>query len=407
MTKNTLLVLLGLLVSASLLTAFWYFYHKKEGALPETTSPQIMLYRESGDVSFKAQTENDFTLLTAPSIPITSMTLVKTGEGKASVLLPDNSLITLDANTQIVVTYTPTKTSIYQLFGRTYHRVEKVLSGGTYEVETSGTLATVRGTKFAVINEKGSATTTVAVTEHSVAVSPLIRDQTGSTTPATPVLVEEGKQARVSATSVPEVTNVEESLSKEDTAWITEERTRDDIFDEVKRTSPTKEEMRQEVEKKVLQDQDPKKEEPSPVETKESDTVVKDTTPVEDKSVKKEPETTKIVVPTKKDIKVTQEETKKVVDLVKIDEETFFTAFSDMFITYFYLDETDSACRVAKNAKERTAEVTSYAEKSGYPFTSTTLLSFGEAIDDYCKNPDKRIKTSLQGRFDVEFPFND
>ena len=88
----------------------------------------------------------------------------------AYVIFPDNSMMSLDANTEVVIDVAQGNTSIAQMLGNTYHRVKKLQTDASYEVKTPGTLAAVRGTKFAVELDARIKKSSVKVTESVVQV---------------------------------------------------------------------------------------------------------------------------------------------------------------------------------------------------------------------------------------------
>lgn len=77
--------------------------------------------------------------------------MVKTAKSSsATVVFPDDSLIRLDENTEIVVNQpASSQISIVQSAGRTWSRVVKLMDR-SYEVETPTGVATVRGTAFSI-----------------------------------------------------------------------------------------------------------------------------------------------------------------------------------------------------------------------------------------------------------------
>jgi len=106
-------------------------------------------------------------------------TSVKTdSNGEATIIFADNSVLTMDFNTEIKLTEIPTpessSTSIFQLVGNTWSRVQSVTEGGSYEVETPSLVAAVRGTSFGVgVEDTADAISEVIVTESNVDVSPI------------------------------------------------------------------------------------------------------------------------------------------------------------------------------------------------------------------------------------------
>jgi hypothetical protein len=96
--------------------------------------------------------------------------------GTAAIILADNSIITMEPDTQIQLTELPTSnrhsTRINQLVGNTWHRVESVTGGGNYEVETSSVVAAVRGTSFGVETQASDEYSNIIVTESDVTAYP-------------------------------------------------------------------------------------------------------------------------------------------------------------------------------------------------------------------------------------------
>lgn len=378
----------------------------------------ILLYPLSGEVTFKATPNDTFQQATASPTIIPNQAIVHTNIGKASVLLPDNSTISLENNTEITVNYSKKTTSIYQGIGTTYHRVEKLLSGSTYQVQTAGTLAAVRGTKFAVKYDTKSKKTKIAVTENKVEVATL---------PKTPdvaiesMLVESGKTISVEIPIVTEGQAKPSLLSVVDTNNDTEmrgivetENKIDKQLEVLKKESSDEQDFRKKM-KRVLfndikedissqetqqdggvlqkSDEQKKVQQPETVTTQKTSQPEEVTTKPKEEVTKPKEETTKPVI-------------KEPIIITKMGEEEFFTTFESLFIKYFYIDDTDdSVCTVNVTPQERVNIVTKFAESKGYSFVKTTLLSFAEAIDTYCARKDKDVKAKLQARFDDEYPF--
>ena len=196
-------LVLGLAVLGLAGTSFYYSNIKKKDSLitVAATTPQessIYIYKEYGDVSFKNKASNTFTQVNNEKMRIANYSTVKTGDGRGYVILPDNSSITLASSTEIEINYEPTKVSILQLLGSTYHRVTALATGNKYEVRTPNTLAAIRGTKLAVTYNPKTKKTLVAVTEHRVEVTQTKED--GSPSKA-PVIVQEGSLADVQSST--------------------------------------------------------------------------------------------------------------------------------------------------------------------------------------------------------------
>jgi hypothetical protein len=374
----------------------------------------ILLYVESGDVSYRNTEQGAFMKATSSPIAIANDSFVYTGKGKATILFPNNSNVSLDEYTELRVHYDSQKTTIFQTLGTTYHRVEALVTGATYEVETPGTVASVRGTRFAVKFDKTTKVTKVAVTEHKVLVSKF-EDVTANGTTTRKTLasaeVSEGSTAKVEVkTSTSSIDIVSTDKEADMKTWVEENKTRDEVQMKIKEENPVSGDARSEL-KAVLENRnenvdtgkkenppasdtsapETKKDEPKPA-TKE---IAPSPTPVKtepaDSGIETKPATSPVVTPLIK----------------KLDYETFFDKFNDLFFTYFYLDDADAPCTKNVSGSARVAAVTTYATENGYPFTSKTLLDFSQAIDAYCAKKDPSVKARLQARFDVEYPFQD
>jgi hypothetical protein len=74
---------------------------------------------------------------------------VRTGEGKAAVVLLSGEVIHLEPNTEITLQeIQPLGIRIRQAAGETWNKVTRISGISSYEVETPTTVATVRGTEF-------------------------------------------------------------------------------------------------------------------------------------------------------------------------------------------------------------------------------------------------------------------
>lgn len=403
-----LVLLSGLL--AVLVLAFFYFYKSPSQIyFADTTAPQaeekmILLYPESGDVSFKLRSDDSFTLATTSPTEIPNGAIIHTDIGRASVLLPDNSSVTLAENTEITINYSPTKTSMYQSFGTTYHRVEKLITGASYQVQTAGTLAAVRGTKFIVSYDKKQKKTKVAVTESKVEVTTITKATTTEAHEEEVAMVETGRTVTIDTehkvkTKEGKLSAIAERAIADDDeiAKVVEREKKGDsdlntIKKEEKEKKLNKEEVRKEIKRVLFKDDGKRenKEKKSDGEKKELDNEKK--TEANNDSTKTPVQNTETVVRVKAPV-------------VAMDEEKFFTQFEPLFIKYFYLDETDTTCLLTATPDERVKIVHEFADTHGYPFTKDTLPSFARAISDYCASKDAQVKSKLQARFDDEYPF--
>ena len=136
-------------------------------------SYKYVLYKESGTVFYK-QDGQDYQQLNGEEVELSGISYIKTDAGSiAHVLFPNNSLMSVDENSEVKVEYTPKDTSVFQLLGKTYHRVKRLFQDQSYTVQTKSAIAAVRGTKFGVILGADD-TASVLVTESVVDVNSVL-----------------------------------------------------------------------------------------------------------------------------------------------------------------------------------------------------------------------------------------
>ncbi len=433
MSKQTLTIIIAglILVGAGLYVSL---RNKQVQPLTSAEDTSVLLYVEDGDVSYKTEEMDTFQKATTSPTLISNNTLVYTGLGRASVLFPNNSSVSLDQYTELKVTYADKKVTLFQTLGVTYHRVEALVTGATYEVETPGTVASVRGTKFAVKYDNKTKETKVAVTESKVQVSAFAPLGSASSTKEIKgtFLLEEGKTARMKEVrqATQEVIDVVETeQDAEMKVWVEVNKKRDSVIDTLRAEITDKQEARVELKsmlrgekkwneeryKKEDRGEDREQENSTKENTESTKPKEEDKAPVRENEERKESARIEQVKEEKKQAEV-KEETKKESTtegnggtraVVKMNEEAFFDRFNTMFINYFYIDDEDSTCKVTLTPGQRVSSVTSFAKESGYPFSSSNLLDFAQAISAYCDRKDANVKAKLQGRFDVEFPYKE
>jgi hypothetical protein len=386
----------------------WMIYGDKKGTTNPATSPtmtkSIVLYTEHGGVTYKTPDQTTFASTTQEQTIISTMTIVRTdATGKASVLLPNNSMIDVGVNTEITINYTPSSTSIYQSFGNTYHRVQALLTGESYTVQTPGTLAAVRGTKFSVVVDAKTKKTRVSVTEHKVNVKKIEQtfDPTTSTSTSGGTDVGMDQTATVNyggGTSTG--TNVSVTSTDKETdlkLWLDDNRIKDAGYDNMSENLNQQE--RQEAIKEFMQHRldtirDTMKESSDKQTDTKTDTTVqtKTDTPVV---------TTKTTTTVKTNTTVTVPKT-------ALTEDQFYDQFNALFVKSFYVDDDNTICSQG-SAVANMKIVIEFSKVNGRPIEqANTLLSFAQAIDAYCASPrDAKARQQLQTRFDIEFPYKE
>ncbi len=204
--KKIGIAVLGLAVALAL---FFVFTSKKGEEIKniennESPTETITLYRESGDVFYVDGGAEQKLDDARSSVTIHTGARVRTLEGSAYVLFPDNSMMSIDKNTALTINYSQDSVSIFQTLGNTYHRVKTLISGQQYEVRTPGTLAAVRGTSFAVLLDSKTKKTNVKVTESKVSVKKLDSTKPMKDAPVVleEIIVEKDSQVDVPDTSI-------------------------------------------------------------------------------------------------------------------------------------------------------------------------------------------------------------
>lgn len=402
--QKTILAVLGAVV----IICGLYFFSARETkhSLLSSENSAISLYVLRGDVSYRLPGESSFQKATTSPIALTNKAEVYTGIGEATVLFPNNSSVDIDEYTELTITYENSNVSLYQTLGKTYHRVETLLTGAKYEVRTPSTLAAVRGTAFAVSYDKRTNESKVAVTESKVEVSLVVE---GEIKQDKTTVVGEGKVVRVDPTKDLQATSsIQGAFFVDDIAkdaeintWLEEKKTREEKIQEIRKEENSVE-IRKEIQKLLLNERAE-----GEVKTSNEGTtseIKREETPAKE-TPKEEPRKNTSTEPVKKE--PTRTETAPVVAVKKINEETFFDTFNTLFIDNFYIDDKDSTCTLNVTPEQRVRVVTKYGTESGYPFSAKTLGDFATAIDLYCKNKDPATKVKLQARFDVEFPFKE
>lgn len=369
----------------------------------DTGEKAIVLYKETGNVFIKNNNDNSTTTVETDSLEIKNLTEVITGtNSSASVILPDNSVISLSENTDIVINYSDKNTAIFQSLGKTYHRVQQLLTGKTYEVRTPTTLAAVRGTKFAVSFDGVKRKTQIAVTEHKVNVYRIKQieptaSSTATTTIEAPVAVEEGNIANVIEYKKDEnkrENHIEVLSIKNDpeiSTWVNKNKKIDIKFDELK--SNLKNKIDSDTFRKELKD-----------EFKAEKLNIKE----EIKNIEKETQINedlkKIDTPIKTETPtISSTSTKKY-----LSEEEFSTVFDDFLIKYFYVDDQNVICGIDITPSSKIKQASDLASVNGRTLglvDSNNLFNLATKIKDYCsrdKNPDDRTK--LQQEFENSIP---
>lgn len=452
--------------AVGLVTLGYFLFGRANPPLQELKKEEtsIMLYKESGFVTWRSANEAEYKRVEQDELALPNDVYIKTVEGRGYVVLPDNSNISLDQNTEIHVNFTPQHISIEQFLGSTYHRVASLLQGETYEVRTPGTLAAVRGTKFSVTYDKSKKITRIATTEHVVAVSP-IDDITGVAT-GTPKSIEEGNvgvvadKKEVASSSTQGGKPQERSIAvlaltsvPEEKKWISQNKEVDRVLDSHKEVKE-KREIIKDLMKELKQEDENSQSTSTPAVSSTSTPSSpkkqsKDRVEVVKKAVQKveirqkekknaTPENKDIQLPAKtatttasKEIvkptvpavsgvsspateQVTQTPTLKSFSMVgetlNPEDQAFIDGFYTLYEKYFFVDGTGAVCTMDANqtGASMVANLEKIANAAGYVLPrKTELLALADSIVAACKDGTISSKVpTLQTNFDVVYPFS-
>lgn len=404
-----------------------YFFLNKESNSDSYVSPNsskgILLYKESGLVYIKNKGEETITPVGSDSIEIKNQTEVITGSSsRASVLLPDNSMISLSENTSIIINYSTYGTSVFQSLGQTYHRVQKLVTGKSYEVQTPNTLAAVRGTKFSILYDGSTKKTKIAVTENLVAVSRIKKiEGVSTTTLESPVLVGAGNAANVNEYKVGEtkkesqVEIVTIGESPDISSWINENKSVDVKFDEFKPDleKGNVEVFREKIDK-VLKDKKKTHEKTeNDIRLSTTSELINNSTEQEQIKTEETKPITEQVIEQDRTTETMLTEEIKPVEVIRTtttykkypSEEEFFTAFDDLLIKYFYIDNEEEICQITLSPENKTREILGLAEANGKTFNTTNMLNLATKIKNYCSlGSDAKDRAMLQSEFESVMP---
>lgn len=155
--KRVVLLMLAILFVC--VFSLWVFLKNNH----DTVTNNFTLIKESGNVYYKVN--NDYVQLQSNEIDLYSDINIKTdNDSSAYIILQDNSIVTIDQNSEIHIDIVGDDINITQITGNTWHRVRGLK--GEYKVITNNYDVKIRGTIFAVNILENEIS--VAVLEHSV-----------------------------------------------------------------------------------------------------------------------------------------------------------------------------------------------------------------------------------------------
>lgn len=131
---------------------------------PTSTIAIAVLASVTGDVQVK---KGEVWTKASAEDEVAQSDVIKTSfNGQATLLFGSGSMVRVDQNSQIALSeYSRDGESwiikINQIFGRSWNRVQKLIGGSVYEVDTPTAVATVRGTTFGIDTDASGSAITV------------------------------------------------------------------------------------------------------------------------------------------------------------------------------------------------------------------------------------------------------
>ena len=111
----------------------------------------VEVFAAAGVLKYHARNETQYRDLTSGPRSMTSGSFLKTGNGPANFILPGDSVLSLDANTEVQLGMYDNGILIWQRSGRAWHFVERQ-EGKTYAVRTPFYMAKAVGTEYRTLN---------------------------------------------------------------------------------------------------------------------------------------------------------------------------------------------------------------------------------------------------------------
>jgi hypothetical protein len=187
----------------------------------------FVLVVEEGVVNYRNSETGDYSKVDSEEAEFKSGTFIKTDENSfAQIYLPDNSIVSLDASTEIQVVLETKGITIDQLVGNTWHRVWELTEGESYDVKTPTTIASVRGTIFSVDFNEEENSSIVLVEENTVEVNECEDAK---------LMLEEGKIAQINKFNTQCDSSDSDTFEElKNTDWYKKNKMGDEIFKELR-----------------------------------------------------------------------------------------------------------------------------------------------------------------------------
>lgn len=207
---NKLIILIALILIVGSLAGFMFLKNQNKNV------QDLVLYKDTGSIMYKTESGN-YTPVDSDKKLVPNHSFIKTGtDGLAHLILPDKSMISLSQNSEMQVNYDSGTTKILQTLGNAWFRIQKLAGKNDFTVETSTTVATVRGTIFAVESGKEDV---VYVTESSVEIAQL-KDQDGKKTKENVQTLTENKLATITKDQKDPAKIVDIPEEKKNSTWF-------------------------------------------------------------------------------------------------------------------------------------------------------------------------------------------
>ncbi|MBI2103764.1 FecR domain-containing protein [Candidatus Woesebacteria bacterium] len=193
-------------------------------------SQTLTVFKDSGEVLYKPE-GGEYSSIDADEFEIPNKSFVKTGEdGLAHVVLPDDSIISLSENSEMQINY-DIATGVFQSLGSAWFRVQKLVGGAKFTVETPTAIAAVRGTIFGVERPVADGEEVSYVTDGSIEIAQL-KEQDEEKVRQNSQELGENKLAKIRTVDqgAPEVIDIPEE--KRQTPWFRRNEIINQLFKE-------------------------------------------------------------------------------------------------------------------------------------------------------------------------------
>lgn len=143
--RNSILAIIMIVVLLGVVGAAVYFVSRN------FVTEGIVLSLETGTVSYKQPSDKDYQTLSNSEMTIASGSMIKTGvDSYARIYLPNDSLISIDAGSEVKVSWSKSQADVQIVSGRVWSRVKEKSGNDTYNIQSPNVTADVTESSFSL-----------------------------------------------------------------------------------------------------------------------------------------------------------------------------------------------------------------------------------------------------------------